>query len=183
MKLNRRGVISLLSVDEVHSVVLDRSFRADLQKLKENFFRPLLRKRSYLRVLAMTGTTTKGLLTEIKNVLTIDFQVVMWGEMSRRNIFIDVIIPPYEQYMEVMKDRILVHLKRNMKTIVFTNIREKAIKKIVPFCDSVVAEMVLGDNSNRDLSFDTLRLDVNDMGNDSYLSDLNVNVATLHGET
>ena len=71
LNLNSSGIVSLLSVDEVHSIALDKSFRDDLLKLKEDFFRPLLRKRSYLRVLAMTGTATNHLLEEIEHVLNL----------------------------------------------------------------------------------------------------------------
>ena len=43
--------------------------------------------------------------------------------------------------------------------------------------------MVLGDKKYEYDSINTLCRDVNDLGNDKYFSDLNINVAILHGQT
>ena len=93
-------------------------------------------------------------IKKIKNDMNLKFDNIMWGEMSRRNIFIDVVVPSYCGTKQFIKERMIVHLKEKCKCIIFTNIREDAISNLVPFCNEIIAEMNIENSidQNQDLN-------------------------------
>ena len=127
--INNHGLLSVICIDEVHTFVTDVIRYGGIRR--RYLFKPLLAVISNLNILAMTGTATHPMIRTLEKNIHLNFASIMWGDMSRRHIFIDVIVPTFTKEQMLISIIIKRHLNKHNKCIVFTNIRDEAITKLL----------------------------------------------------
>ena len=75
----------------------------------------MLTLKASFKILGMTGTANNNVIFDTTTNTTIKLENITWGKLSRRNMFIDVIIPFFNKQTTVLKSTHFSHLINNNK--------------------------------------------------------------------
>ena len=145
--LLHRGVVSVIAIDECHRFPLDApAFRREFARCKPCIFDFLAKVDAACRppVIAMTATMTEELLEEFKKVTGIEFDVYVWGDVSRRDISLRLQFS--HQPLTQLKQFAQKHINPSvggqwMRFIIYTNHKYRITSSLEEKLSKVVEEM------------------------------------------
>mmetsp|Transcript_11434 Transcript_11434/g.25104 ORF Transcript_11434/g.25104 Transcript_11434/m.25104 type:complete len:717 (-) Transcript_11434:43-2193(-) len=146
-KLAAKDQISLMCIDEAHSIEQQgRYFRPDFQEAVKNLQLIHNNLKTKCPRLVMSATLRKIDQTTISKLFGGAPDFILWTEMARRRITIDVLVSGNPTL--AIRKRIKKDLKKDptMKIIWYTNSKTKAEESLVPSAEGVLEELgIVGD--------------------------------------
>jgi superfamily II DNA helicase RecQ len=132
------GIISLVTIDEAHKVPQDgRHFRPEFARLSSSLFSKLKKSPVSVPRLATTATFTKALMDDYKEMTSCVFDIVMWGNTSRRDISLSLSVKTstVPEIKRFVKKHLTVPQRRVLN---YTNDAGRARKNLVESTEAVV---------------------------------------------
>ena len=141
--LAKRGMFSVLCIDEAHSINLQKHFRPEFLPAA-SFMKTLYDLQPHkCSFIAMSATLREDDQLALSCVLNNTPDMITWTDMNRRRIFFDVQVTgnPTISIRSALKNDFQTHPQ--IKAIVYTNSKTKAEESITPMIEKVMEECMI----------------------------------------
>mmetsp|Transcript_29233 Transcript_29233/g.59797 ORF Transcript_29233/g.59797 Transcript_29233/m.59797 type:complete len:605 (+) Transcript_29233:42-1856(+) len=145
--LFENGLVTLVALDEIHKAVFDgREFRPEFAALKNTLWGLAKKCLFPVAMLSMTATLTEESLRAYKEMMGIDFDYSIWGDVRRDEVklFCDVHVSVTKQIKAVVLSHLVAVTHR--KVIVYTNDAKAARESLLSAMQKTIqASQIDGD--------------------------------------
>ena len=140
------GLISLVGVDEAHSVPASRFYRPEFADLEQTLIRKMASSPRPVSFVSMTATFNRRAVEDYKNMLKLlahgfNFDFIWWGGVDRRDVALSLQVK--SKTTPALKSFTKGHLEVNedRQVIIYTNDAGRAAKNIPDSIDATIATM------------------------------------------